>query len=230
MDVKSLALELRSVIASIWWLVSGLPDPFAKVTIDGSGQCHSTESCKNTLDPKWNQHFDLWVHFSACQFVWICIVARDVNESLESRSFSQSRENNFWTSENRKTVRPIVSGIIVTCRSALAIDWSLVCFTSAVARIPDTQTPQNKGQWCFKVVGDSSGRCFSRRVLITLVMPLHRPGSANAAASVCLYRKQKRSLSTAALEQTPNVPSHVAIFHMYSGSLPMSVNICTAPD
>ena len=40
-------------------VVTGLPDPFAKVTIDGSGQCHSTESCKNTLDPKWNQHFDL---------------------------------------------------------------------------------------------------------------------------------------------------------------------------
>jgi E3 ubiquitin ligase SMURF1/2 len=39
-----------------------LPDPFAKVTIDGSGQCHSTECCKNTLDPKWNQHFDLYLN------------------------------------------------------------------------------------------------------------------------------------------------------------------------
>lgn len=39
----------------------GLPDPFAKVTIEGTGQCHSTECCKNTLDPKWNQHFDLYV-------------------------------------------------------------------------------------------------------------------------------------------------------------------------
>jgi len=38
------------------------------------------------------------------------------------------------------------------------------------------------------------GRYFCRRALITLVMPLHRPGGANAAASVCLYRKQERSL------------------------------------
>ncbi|BFZ03192.1 hypothetical protein BsWGS_06231 [Bradybaena similaris] len=38
-----------------------LPDPFAKITVDGSGQCHSTDVCKNTLDPKWNQHYDLYV-------------------------------------------------------------------------------------------------------------------------------------------------------------------------
>lgn len=37
----------------------GLPDPFAKISVDGSGQCHSTEACKATLDPKWNQHYDL---------------------------------------------------------------------------------------------------------------------------------------------------------------------------
>ncbi|XP_013415244.1 E3 ubiquitin-protein ligase SMURF2-like isoform X1 [Lingula anatina] len=38
-----------------------LPDPFAKISVDGSGQCHSTETCKNTLDPKWNQHYDLYI-------------------------------------------------------------------------------------------------------------------------------------------------------------------------
>lgn len=38
---------------------TGLPDPFAKVVVDGSGQCHSTDTVKNTLDPKWNQHYDL---------------------------------------------------------------------------------------------------------------------------------------------------------------------------
>ncbi|KAL5019412.1 hypothetical protein ScPMuIL_005134 [Solemya velum] len=38
-----------------------LPDPFAKISVDGSGQCHSTETSKNTLDPKWNQHYDLYV-------------------------------------------------------------------------------------------------------------------------------------------------------------------------
>ncbi|XP_071509511.1 E3 ubiquitin-protein ligase SMURF2-like [Diadema setosum] len=38
-----------------------LPDPFAKVVVDGSGQCHSTDFCKSTLDPKWNQHYDLFL-------------------------------------------------------------------------------------------------------------------------------------------------------------------------
>lgn len=40
-------------------IITGLPDPFAKIVVDGSGQCHSTESIKSTLDPKWNQHYDL---------------------------------------------------------------------------------------------------------------------------------------------------------------------------
>lgn len=39
----------------------GLPDPFAKISVDGSGQCHSTEVCRATLDPKWNQHYDLYI-------------------------------------------------------------------------------------------------------------------------------------------------------------------------
>lgn len=36
-----------------------MPDPFAKIVVDGSGQCHLTEPIKSTLDPKWNQHYDL---------------------------------------------------------------------------------------------------------------------------------------------------------------------------
>ncbi|KAI2666528.1 E3 ubiquitin-protein ligase SMURF2 [Labeo rohita] len=40
---------------------AGLPDPFAKVVVDGSGQCHSTDTVRNTLDPKWNQHYDLYI-------------------------------------------------------------------------------------------------------------------------------------------------------------------------
>uniref|UniRef100_A0A8C9Z0S9 HECT-type E3 ubiquitin transferase n=1 Tax=Sander lucioperca TaxID=283035 RepID=A0A8C9Z0S9_SANLU len=42
-------------------LLGRLPDPFAKVVVDGSGQCHSTDTVKNTLDPKWNQHYDLYI-------------------------------------------------------------------------------------------------------------------------------------------------------------------------
>ena len=55
-------------------------------------------------------------------------------------------------------------------------------------------------------------RCFCRRELITIVTPLSRPGSAKTAASLCLYsvyRKQERSLFTAALEQTSNVKTAI---------------------
>ncbi|CAH0394454.1 unnamed protein product [Bemisia tabaci] len=38
-----------------------LPDPFAKISVEGSGQCFSTDTCKATLDPKWNQHYDLYI-------------------------------------------------------------------------------------------------------------------------------------------------------------------------
>lgn len=54
--------------------VTGLPDPFAKVVVDGSGQCHSTDTVKSTLDPKWNQHYDLWVqnnqHWHIYVYIW----------------------------------------------------------------------------------------------------------------------------------------------------------------
>lgn len=42
-------------------LFLGLPDPFAKISVDGSGQCHSTETARATLDPKWNSHYDLYL-------------------------------------------------------------------------------------------------------------------------------------------------------------------------
>ncbi|XP_014261551.1 E3 ubiquitin-protein ligase SMURF2 [Cimex lectularius] len=38
-----------------------LPDTFAKISVDGSGQCHSTDTCKGTLDPQWNQYYDLYI-------------------------------------------------------------------------------------------------------------------------------------------------------------------------
>ncbi|TDG40897.1 hypothetical protein AWZ03_012675 [Drosophila navojoa] len=41
--------------------VPGLPDPFAKVQVDGTGQVYSTEISKSSLDPKWNAHYDLFL-------------------------------------------------------------------------------------------------------------------------------------------------------------------------
>lgn len=43
----------------------GLPDPFAKISVDssssGNGQAYATEVCKASLDPKWNAHYDLYL-------------------------------------------------------------------------------------------------------------------------------------------------------------------------
>ena len=85
------------------------------------------------------------------------------------------------------------------------------------ARAP---TPRNKGQWRIKAVGCIGNRCLCRHELITIVTPLSRPGSAKTAASVCLYsvyRKQERSLFTAALEQTSNVPTAIIRPRLMSG-------------
>ncbi|XP_050422047.1 E3 ubiquitin-protein ligase SMURF2 isoform X2 [Adelges cooleyi] len=37
------------------------PDAFAKISVDGSGQCYTTDTCKATCDPQWNQHYDLFL-------------------------------------------------------------------------------------------------------------------------------------------------------------------------
>uniref|UniRef100_A0AAY4CPW7 E3 ubiquitin-protein ligase n=1 Tax=Denticeps clupeoides TaxID=299321 RepID=A0AAY4CPW7_9TELE len=51
----------RGSIVKLAMDLTCLPDPFAKVVVDGSGQCHSTDTVRNTLDPKWNQHYDLYI-------------------------------------------------------------------------------------------------------------------------------------------------------------------------
>ncbi|XP_036332878.1 E3 ubiquitin-protein ligase Smurf1 [Rhagoletis pomonella] len=38
-----------------------LPDPFAKVQVDGTTQVYTTDISKSSLDPKWNAHYDLFV-------------------------------------------------------------------------------------------------------------------------------------------------------------------------
>ncbi len=37
-----------------------LPDPFAVITVDGE-QTHTTSVIKKTLNPYWNENFDMWV-------------------------------------------------------------------------------------------------------------------------------------------------------------------------
>ena len=108
-------------------------------------------------------------------------------------------------------------------RSALAISRSLVALRRpwlAFQTHGRPPTPRNKGQWRIKAVRGRGNRCFCRRELITIVTPLSRPGSTKTAASVCLYsvyRKQERSLFTAALEQTSNVPTAIIRPHPTAG-------------
>lgn len=40
-----------------------MPDPFAKVAVDGSTtQVYTTDAYKASLDPKWNNHYDLYLN------------------------------------------------------------------------------------------------------------------------------------------------------------------------
>lgn len=39
----------------------GPPDPFAKVSVDGTGQVYTTDPYKASTDPKWNTHYDLYL-------------------------------------------------------------------------------------------------------------------------------------------------------------------------
>ena len=71
-----------------------------------------------------------------------------------------------------------------------------------------------------------------RRTLMTLVT-LHRPGSANAAASACLYREQERALRCQPLfRPRPEVVSHVVSHAWRLGPVsdrvppPVAIHIC----
>lgn len=50
-----------STILLVMYSNTGLPDTFAKVAVDGTGQVFTTEPCKASLDPKWNVHYDLFL-------------------------------------------------------------------------------------------------------------------------------------------------------------------------
>lgn len=41
-----------------------LPDPFAVITVDAE-QTHTTSVIKKTLNPYWNESFDMYVHCSS---------------------------------------------------------------------------------------------------------------------------------------------------------------------
>uniref|UniRef100_A0A182SE94 C2 domain-containing protein n=1 Tax=Anopheles maculatus TaxID=74869 RepID=A0A182SE94_9DIPT len=43
------------------WVSQRLPDPFAKILVEGTTQEYTTEICKASLDPRWNSHYDLFL-------------------------------------------------------------------------------------------------------------------------------------------------------------------------
>lgn len=61
---QNIPLECISIIMIyqiILFKCAGLPDSFAKVSVDGTGQVYTTEPYKGSLDPKWNTHYDLYL-------------------------------------------------------------------------------------------------------------------------------------------------------------------------
>lgn len=50
-----------STSVAFYHCFTGFPDPFVKVSVDGTGQVYTTEPSKATLYPKWNTHYDLFL-------------------------------------------------------------------------------------------------------------------------------------------------------------------------
>ena len=107
--------------------------------------------------------------------------------------------------------RPIVSGILSPVAQRLLSVDRLLLYGCRGPHTRHADADAAKQRTVAYQSGRGRGnRCFCRCELITIVTPLSWPGSAKTADSVCLcsvYRKQERSLFTAALEQTSNVPT-----------------------
>jgi len=88
-----------------------------------------------------------------------------------------------------------VSRIIVTCRSACYQSIACFCLLHR-GHGPYTRRTDAAKQRTVAYLSGMGQRqqMFLLPALMTIVMPLHRPGSANVAASVCLYRERERAL------------------------------------
>ena len=126
-------------------------------------------------------------------------------ESLESLSFfvdpgkGISRLPRIETSD-RPTIGPIVSGIISTCCSALGACYhSIACLLHCGRGTHTRHTDAAKQRTVAYVSGRVQRRQKHQRRQMFLPpgadnLSYARPGSAHAAASVCLYREQERPL------------------------------------
>jgi E3 ubiquitin-protein ligase NEDD4 len=59
-STKTIRLTVVAADSLVKRDVFRLPDPFAVVTVDGE-QTHTTSVIKKTLNPYWNENFDMYV-------------------------------------------------------------------------------------------------------------------------------------------------------------------------
>ena len=102
-----------------------------------------------------------------------------------------------------------MSVITVTGRSALAISRSLVASRRpwSVFQTHGYRRRETNDSGAYLSGRGRGSRCFCRHALITIVTPLSPRQCKYGLFSLPLHRKRERSLFTAALEQTSNVPT-----------------------
>ena len=84
----------------------------------------------------------------------VTVLRKPVFYRLPDYVTSRHMSDLWFETKGRPTIGPIVSGIIVTCRSALAISRLLVCFAGAVALMPDAHCTDAEKQRTMAYLSD----------------------------------------------------------------------------
>ncbi|KAL1411894.1 hypothetical protein Q8F55_002880 [Vanrija albida] len=119
-----------------------LPDPFAIVSVDGE-QLHTTSVIKRTLNPYWNENFDITVKDSSVVAVQI----------FDQRKFKRKQDQGFLGVINIK-VSDVFSDLELGGQEMLtrdlkkgsekvAVDGKLIIYLSTQTATPITNPPQN---------------------------------------------------------------------------------------
>jgi hypothetical protein len=100
-----------------------LPDPFAVITVDAE-QTHTTSVIKKTLNPYWNESFDMFVpvHFFVGFFAnWRISARLKIRPSSRCRSLisvnSRDGTKDFWVSLTFMSMMFSIWGLVVMVRT-----------------------------------------------------------------------------------------------------------------